>query len=175
MSGKFTRLKYDDCFFNSRVSQSVGGLYYNLYKGQMKNCGKCLPFIGTQIHGDRFDSKQPNQVDIETAMWRASYPFGCGRDKIHYLNIRQPLLDVYPTCSKFIDDMPTLLTHPKEHYRELEVDRFYDLHRDPAAFIHWDYPMNTQQQAKDNFKVRYPVPIDENPSFPPGQRNFLNR
>jgi hypothetical protein len=141
----------------------------------MTNCGKCLPFIGKQIKGDRFGSKQPNQTDIETSLWRASYPWGCGRDGVHVLDMKQKNYDTYSTCPKFLDEIDSLLTHPKEHYRELEVDRFYDLHRDPASFIFWDYAVDTKLQAKDNYRTRYPTPIDQNVSMPPGERSYAYR
>jgi len=174
MSGKFTRLKYDEPYFRTRVAQSVAPMCNRLYVGQKRNCNKCLPLIGSYYKGDRFDSKNPDQVGIETVLKRQSRPYGQARDGIHYINVRRYNYDVPTVCPKFKDSMPTSLTHPKEHYREMEVDRFYDLHRDQSSWVYWDTSMNTKLAAKDNYRPKYPLPLDVNSSLPIGQRTYKN-
>src|SRR5579863_5517781 len=114
----FSNLRYDDCFYEARVKQSVGPLYYHLYAGQLNNCQKCLPTVGPYTHGNWYDTHNKDLVDVETVLKQQNCPqAGCGRDKIHMLDVSAKNKDVYPKCSKFLDTMDTLLTHPKEHYR----------------------------------------------------------
>ncbi len=174
MAGQFTRSKYDEPYFLARINQSVAPMHNRLYVGQKRNCNKCLPLTGSYYFGDRFDSKNPNQVNIETVLKRQNRPWGSARDRVHWINPKMHNFDVPTVCSKFNDQMPTLLTHPKEHFKEIVLDRFYDLQRDQSAFIFWDTAQNSRLNAKDNYKVKYPILIDINSSLPPSQRNYKN-
>ena len=49
------------------------------------------------------------------------------------------------------------LSHPAYNYKEMPMNRFYNLHRNPQANIFYDFAKNTVLEAKDNYI--YPVPI----------------
>lgn len=174
MSGRFTRLIYDEPYYATSLKESVSPMFNRLFVGQKRNCKKCLPVVGSYYFGDRFDSKNP-QVDIESTLKGQRKPFGYGRDKMNLIDVKMPNLDAPGFCSKFKDNAPTLLTHPRSHFRELEQFRFYDLQRPASAFIYWGAPQNTQLAAKDAYRTKYPIPLDQMPSLPPRQRVLKNK
>lgn len=175
MSGQFSNLHYDESFFLSRLDQSVKPLQYRLYVGQKRNSNKALPLYGPYYKGDRFDSKNYNQVDIETRLKRQNRPFGSGRDRIHLVNIKQKNRDVPTVGPKFMNASDSLLTHPKQHFRELSVPNYWwDLQRPQSAFIYWDVSQNTRLAAKDAYRTKWPKPLDMNSTLPPGQRSYKN-
>lgn len=172
MAGQFSNLRDDDCFIVSRVKQSTQPFNYAMYAGQWKNCQPCFPVYGAVPDGQWFDSKNPDLVDIESVLKNQSYPrVGCGRDNVRLLDVNEINPDVGPNCGKWITPMDTLMTHPKQYYKELQVDRFYDLERPQESGVFWDYAVNERLAGKDAHVERYPVPLSMNPSLPTAQRS----
>src|SRR5271170_4662723 len=175
MSGFFANTKDDDCFIVSRVNQSVGPYNFQMFPGQWKNCEPCFPLYGATPDGRWYQSNDPDLVDKETILKNQSYPYvGCGRDKVRLLNSNEKNKDLKGFCNKWITPQESLMTHPKSYYRELQIDRFYDLQRPQESFVSWDYQINSKQQAKDAFVQKFPVPLSFNPSIPPSQRTPKN-
>lgn len=172
MAGKFTKTFDDDCKIISRTGDNVKQFDFQLYMGQQKNCDRCFQIYGGVPTGHWYDSKNSHLVDQETVLKNQSYSrFGCGRDNVRYLDVNQQNPDADQYFSKFLSADPTLLSHPKWHYRELVVDRFFDHPRAQESHVFWDYSANSRLQAKDAFVQLYPTPISANPSIPPIQRS----
>jgi len=172
MAGKFTKTFDDDCHIISRTKDNQQQVDFRLYMGQQKNCSPCLPVYGSVPTGQWYDSKNPNLVDDETILKNQSYDrIGCGRDGVWYIDVNQQNVDLNPYCGKWLTPDPTLLSLPKSYFKELEIDRFYDLQRPQQSFVQWDYAANSRLQAKDAFVQLYPTPISANPSIPPVQRS----
>ena len=46
------------------------------------------------------------------------------------------------------------------------INRFYDLNINPQANIYWNWAVNSQLQAKDNFENHHPFSLDAGQSLP---------
>lgn len=177
MSGQWTRSWDDNCFINSRNIQSDAPYRYQVYMGQQKNCHRCMPTFGGVPTGQWFDSRDLKRVDIESVLKNQSYPhIGCGRDNYRGLNIYRENKDLDNYCGKWLTPMDTLMSHPKEYYKELQIDRFYDFSgmRPNENYLTWDFATDSRLQAKDGFVQRYPTPISVNMSLPSSQRSSMN-
>jgi hypothetical protein len=100
--------------------------------------------------------------------------FNCAREKTWFLNVNQIDVDAKPWCVKALTPIESLMTHPKDYYRELEQDRFYDLPVDNDNYVFWDFSVNTRNMAKDAFVQKFPRILSQNPSLPPAQRSNSN-
>lgn len=177
MTGVFTRTRNDDCFINSRNIQSDAPYRHMLYMGQQKNCNRCMPVFGSVPTGNWFDSRDFKRVDTESVLKNQTYPhIGCGRDNYRILNVRTENKDLDSYCGKWLTPTQTLMTHPKEYYKELQIDRFYEFAGEVPneSYLRWDYGTDTRLQAKDGFTQRYPTPISINYSLPSAQRSSMN-
>ncbi len=174
MSGKFTRNHDDPCNIINQNNQDVQRVKYNMYQGQQKNCSPCLTPYGAVPNGRYFTSRNKHLTDIESKLkGQNSRPdFNCGREKTWFLDVTQFNVDSNPQCVKELTPIESLMTHPKEYYRELEQDRFYDLPIDNENWVFWDYSVNTRAAAKDAFVQKYPKPLSQNPALPPAQRTY---
>jgi hypothetical protein len=175
MSGQFTKSFDDDCKIISRVKESHRPGQYALNTIAQSNCGNCMNPYGSVPNAYWNNSLNRNIVDAESVLLQHSYPtIGCGRDRIYLLNTNERNVDLKPFCNKFLIPEDTLLSFPKDYYRELQIDRFYDLQRPQESFVHFDFSQNTRQISKDTFIQRMPTPISVNPSLPNLQRSYKN-
>ena len=51
-------------------------------------------------------------------------------------------------------------------YKGIKQDRFQPLYQDPQCNIFWDFAINSRQQAKDNFRTPWQVPIGQSDDLP---------
>ena len=69
-------------------------------------------------------------------------------------------------CDRSLDPLSSIATYPKQLYREMSINRFYDLNINPQLNIYWDAAVNSQLEAKDNYDNPYPYFLDGDYSLP---------
>jgi hypothetical protein len=69
-------------------------------------------------------------------------------------------------CDRGLDPLNSTLTYPKQLYREMSINRFYDLNINPQVNIYYDWAVNSQLEAKDNYDYPYPYFSDMDESLP---------
>jgi hypothetical protein len=69
-------------------------------------------------------------------------------------------------CDRGLDPLSSIASYPKQLYREMSINRFYDLNINPQANIYWDWGVNSQLEAKDNYDNPYPYFLDGDKSLP---------
>jgi hypothetical protein len=69
-------------------------------------------------------------------------------------------------CNDFLDPIASHLTNPPQNYREMAINRFYDLPTHPQANIFWDFAVNTHLESIDNYRepIKKLMPFD--PALP---------
>ncbi len=81
--------------------------------------------------------------------------------KIHHHDPKIPLTkllkqkDLGDCKNRYLDPITSRLTNPAFNYKEAPIDRFYNLNQNPQDNIFWNFAVNTDLEAKDNFKFTF--------------------
>ena len=160
--GFSSRLGYDKCAYEDRVKESTDPLSYRLYSGYVKNCESCLSTLGPRstFHGDDVTAAQPqDQTDIESILTKRNMrTTKCKKDEINSVDVTK-ITNINHTkaCNNFLNSDSTKLSYPVYNYRELAINRFYNLDRNPQLPIFWNFASNSRLEASDNYKPQIPV------------------
>lgn len=174
--GHSARLGYDKCYYEDRLSESVGPLLYRLNPNQIDSCSACLSVFGPRgSHNGYGDSTTvghttaPAQdlVDVESVLSnRNVVASSCKDGKVNDIDVNKFQLQHARTCNDFLDPIASHLTNPPQNYREIGLNRFYNLDRNPQINIFWDFAVNTQLEAKDNYREKVPKLALNEPVLP---------
>ena len=165
--GVSSRLQYDNDYINDSIEQSTAPLMSQIDPNRVKNCNQCLSYFGPrQGHngwGDSIALSEPgltpaqSLVDIDSIMTNRNVKQD--RSKKGMVN----MVDVFKfktfdstICDRALDPLSSISTFPKQLYREMSINRFYDLNINPQVNIYYDWAVNSQLEAKDNYGYPYP-------------------
>ena len=96
-------------------------------------------------------------VDVESILSnRNVIASKCKDGKVNDIDVTKFQLQHARICNDFLDPVATHLTNPSANYRGMNINRFYDLDRNPQSVLFWNFQVNTQLEAKDNFKEALP-------------------
>jgi hypothetical protein len=186
--GHSSRLGYDTDYFNDRVSESVGPLAYRLSTNQINNCNGCLSVFGPRTTTGSAHSQGVSSVashnDADALKLVSLESILSNRNVIQSKSKRGNTNPVNPlnfslnharVCNDFLDPVSTHLTNPPINYRGVNINRFYNLDRNPQLNIFYDFSTNTKLEAKDNYKEKIPrMIVDKSlPNFRPADRKSL--
>ena len=170
--GVSSRLQYDPSYINDDIEQSTAPIQSILDPNRVKNCNQCLSLNGPRSGPNGWGGNIPianpgltpaqELVDIDSIMSNRNVK--ASRDKRGMVNN----VDVFKfktydskLCDRGLDPLSSILTYPKQLYREMSINRFYDLNINPQVNIYWDWAVNSQLEAKDNYDNPYPYHIPE--------------
>jgi len=175
--GVSSRLQYDPTFISDDIEQSVAPLQSILDPNRVKNCSQCFnlngPRPGHNGWGDNIPIANPGLtpaqqlVDVDSIMSNRNVK--ASRDKRGMVNpIDVFKFKTYDTklCDRGLDPLASISTYPKQLYREMSINRFYDLNINPQVNIFWNWAVNSQLEAKDNYDNPYPYFLTEDNSLP---------
>ena len=170
--GYSSKLQYDDCYYPDRLAESTGPLAYRLDENYNHNCSGCLSTLGPRSgfmgNGVSTTVGQPPATaqyitDAESILKNLNVKSSrCKTGKVNDIDVTKFKLKHAPICNKFLDPMASRLTYPAATYRDMAVNRFYNLPTDPQAPIFWDFATNSRLEAKDNFMEELPRPRLDN-------------
>ena len=163
--GYSTRLPYDECAYKDKLKESTGPIEYRLLPDQMYNCNSCLYASGTgpraANNGRGYDvsrsiktkyAASQDLVDVESILSNRNVKLSkCKTGKVNPVDVMKFKLMDEPICNNHLDKESTRLSHPSSNYRDMSINRFYNLVRDPQMNIFWDEAVNSRLEAKDNF------------------------
>jgi hypothetical protein len=163
--GNSSRLAYDNCAYPDRLTESVSPGTYRLQPYYNYNSDACINLNGPRNQGFGVASPVENApamsqqlVDVESILSNRNVRTSkCKDGKVNTVR-PQNIKTINPRMCEN-DDFPrnSRLSHPAFNYKEMPMNRFYNLHRDPQANIFYDFAKNTVLEAKDNYV--YPVPV----------------
>jgi hypothetical protein len=173
--GVSSNYKYDEDYIRDDIEQSTAPIMSVLDPNRVKNCNQCLSYFGPrQGHNGWGDSipladagLTPAQqlVDIDSIMSNRNVKQD--RSKKGMVNP----VDVFKfktydskICDNALDPLSSIATFPKQLYREMSINRFYDLNINPQVNIYYDWAVNSQLEAKDNYDYPYPFSLAQSPS-----------
>lgn len=171
--GYSANLAYDPAFIHDDIEQSTAPLMSILDPNRVKNCSQCLSLNGPRAGHNGWGNSIPIQkpsitpaqdlVDIDSIMSNRNVK----QDRSKRGNVN--MVDVFKfqnynasLCGRDLDPIATTLTYPKQLYREVSINRFYDLNINPQTNIYYDWAVNSQLEAKDNYDDPYPYFIGMN-------------
>uniref|UniRef100_A0A6C0EA72 Uncharacterized protein n=1 Tax=viral metagenome TaxID=1070528 RepID=A0A6C0EA72_9ZZZZ len=181
--GHSSRSLYDDCVYSERLDESVNPGTYRLQQYQTFNCDGCLSTLGqrsgrmgygvsTPIKNKVAQAQAPELVNIESILSNRNLKKSRCRDaQVNEIDVTKYKLEHPRICSNKLNTEATHLSYPAFNYREVPINRFYNLHRDPQANIFWDFAVNTSLEEKDNYIPSLPRPIDVKKSLPVEDRS----
>lgn len=176
--GHSSRLPYDRCAYDDRLSESVGPLIYKLNPNQINSCDACLSVFGPRtsqgaasygVSSTVGHVTAPSQqlVDVESILSnRNVIASKCKDGKVNDIDVTKFQLQHARVCNDFLDPIATHLTNPPQNYRGMSINRFFNLPKNPQANIFWDFAVNTKLEAKDNYHERVPRLIKYDPTLP---------
>ncbi len=164
--GHSSRLGYDRCAYSDRMQESVGPLGYRLDPNSQENCNQCLSTLGPRSSymgqgvsttvGSSIATSQ-KLVDVESILTNRNVKTTkCRRDGVNPINVTKYGVKNLSICNDFLNPLSSRLTYPAANYRDMAVNRFYDLDRNPQINIFYDFAVNTKLEAKDNFVMNIP-------------------
>ena len=186
--GISSRLEYDEKYINDSTSQSTAPLQSMMDPNRISNCNKCNPTAGAGARPSHngwqnnlpvpMANNSPAQqvTDIESILTnrnvRNSRSKSGGLNPVNVLNFK-----TYnnTTCGKGLDPVTSNLSFPRQFYRELSINRFYDMNINPQINIYYDGAVNTQLEAKDNFNFPYPFYLENDASLPTPIEGFQQK
>ena len=162
--GHSSRLGYDNCAIQDDIAQSVSPLLYKVNPNQINNCQACLPVFGPRSNsygisttvGHRTSPSQ-DLVDVESILSnRNVLASKCKDGNVNDIDVTKFNLQHARICNDFLDPIASHLTNPAQNYRELAINRFYDLPTNPQNPIFYNFAVNTHLEAIDNYREAVP-------------------
>lgn len=174
--GISSNLVYDENYMVDETIQSTGPIQSTMDPNRIKNCNQCLSMGGAGPRpshngwGDSIAVDKPGPApaqqltDIESVMYNLNVKNSrAKKGKVNPVDVFK--FETYNStfCNKDLDPLDTLQTYPKSLYREMSINRFYDLNINPQENIYYSWTENSQLTAKDNYDNPYPYvqPTDE--------------
>jgi hypothetical protein len=175
--GVSSSLSYDQDFIQDDITQSTAPLMSILDPNRVKSCNQCLSYFGPRAGhngwGDSIPLANPGLtpaqqlVDIDSIMSNRNVKQDKSK-KGHVNTVDVFKFKTYDAniCNRDLDPLSTISTFPKQLYREMSINRFYDLNNNPQVNIYYDWAVNSKLEAKDNYDYPYPFSITNDDSLP---------
>lgn len=172
--GASTGLEFDEPCYVDRLNESTNPMAYRLNPDQIKSCSSCFSGFGPRgssygvstLVGNTVAPKQ-DLVDLESVLSNRNVPTSrCKNGRVNPVNVTKFASRHAARCNRFLDPLDTHLTNPPRTYRELSINRFYDLPKDPQSVIFVPFARDTIMEAKDNHHERIPQMMDPYAVYP---------
>ena len=172
--GYSNRLIYDQCYYKCKNKESTGPINYILNPISITNENHCLSVSGPRESiGPNIPCSDSNNgiscyrnIEIDSILSNRNVPASKwgGVNKINVTKLKVPK---EKQCNKYLNPISSRLTNPIMNYREIAINRFYDLDRNPQINISSMLPTNTQLNARDNYVEKIPKLKNQSDIFPP--------
>jgi hypothetical protein len=165
--GRSSSLVYDTDYMNDETMQSTAPMLSTMDPNRIKNCDQCLSLNGPRAShngwGDSIAVDKPSVApaqqltDIDSVLKNLNVKNDRSKKgKVNPVDVFKFKTYDATLCNKDLDPLDTLQTYPKQLYREMSINRFYDLNKNPQENIYYSWTENSQLTAKDNYDSPYP-------------------
>ncbi len=166
--GHSSRLPYDKCAYPDRLKESTDPLSYRLNVNYIHNCNRCLNHngagpratrngFGDSTLGETGYAPMEDLVDVDSVMTNRNVKTSkCKKGHINPVNLTTKKGYDYNLCGNFTHPEFSRLSYPSSNYRDISVNRFYNLIHDPQEVVFYDFQHNTRLEAKDNWRPDLP-------------------
>lgn len=174
MAGYSDRNSANPELIQNNINQNKAQVSYWLNPEQIYNPNRCATWFGPRSGHNGYGVKTvatnpetpaPAQdlTDIESLLTNRKQN---SNQKLNNLNLNCFKYDNINSCSNFLDPVSTHLTNPPRNYREITINRFYDLPIPAQNHVFYNWEINTQLEAVDNYQVKLPKIQDFDPVLP---------
>lgn len=168
--GNSSRLSYDNCFYPDNLSESVAQGDYRLQKYSTYNNDSCVAPFGVKL-GVRGNSVSTSEtigtamsqrlVDVESNLSNRGLPQSkCRSGRVNLSDPSKQKLYHREDCNSSLSPEYSHYTSSPKNFRDVQINRFYNLKKNPQEPIFYNFAVNTTLEAKDNFKVFIPRTIN---------------
>lgn len=174
--GHSSRLDYDKCAYDDYLSESVGPGIYRMNPHQIHNTNRCTSIYGprasshgvsTVVGGKKEIAPRQANIDIDSILSnRSILTSKCKDGNVNDIDVNEYRLQHVPQCNNFLDPVNSRLTNPSKNYRGMAINRFIDIPNNPQNVVFYDWAINSQLEAKDNFSPSIPKQIDQEAGMP---------
>lgn len=164
--GHSSRLPYDNSAYDDKLTESVSPLNYRLNPNQIYSCESCLSTLGPRSQHNGIGvsttvgfppATSQSLVDVESILSnRNLYLNKCKAGEVNPIDVNKFELKHARICNDYLNPLSSRLSYPAFNYREMGINRFYNLNKNPQVNIYWDGATNTKLESKDNFIERIP-------------------
>lgn len=168
--GYSSRLPYDnDDTYSDKLQESTSPVNYRINSDQIYNGQRCRskfgPRSGYMGHGvsvprDLGYAEAQDLIEVDSVFSNRNVRASkAKKGRVNPINpVESYTLYDSKVCDNTLDPLYTKDTHPASNYRGLEINRFYNLPRNPQNVIFQDFAVNTRLEAIDNFQPDVPQP-----------------
>ncbi len=168
--GHSSRLPYDTCFYPDNLSESVAPGDYRLQQYSTYNCDSCLAPFGVNLDklGNGVSTSESvgpamsqRLVDVESNLSNRGLPQSrCRSGRVNLTNVEKQKLNHRENCNNILSPEYSHYTSSPKNFRDAQINRFYNLKKNPQEPILYDFAVNTTLEAKDNFRPQVPKFFD---------------
>ena len=171
--GHSSRLPYDNCFYPDNLSESVAPGEFRLQQYSTYNCDSCLAPFGVKldIRGNGVSTAETvgpamsqRLVDVESNLSNRGLPQSrCRSGRVNLTDVEKQKLNHRENCNSVLSPEYSHYTSSPKNFRDAQINRFYNLKKNPQEPIFYDFAVNTTLEAKDNFRPQVPKFFDNKP------------
>lgn len=170
--GYSSRMPYDDDCYSDKLAESTYSLNYRINSNHVYNENRCRsnfgPRSGYMGHGvsvpnDLDYAEAQSLVDLDSVFSNRNVRESkTKKGKVNPVNpVKTYTLYDSKVCNRVLDTHYSLDSHPRSNYRDMEINRFENLSRNPQNHIFEDFARNSKLEAIDNFVPDKSVPWPE--------------
>ena len=174
--GHSSKLQYDECYYPDHLSESVTPGDYRLQQYSTYNNKSCVAPIGVNFgfNGagvssvEKFGPAQAQKlVDVESNLSnRGLAQSKCRAGRVNLTdpsNMKNIDLD---SCKSSLSPEYSHITLTPKNFRDIGINRFYNLQKNPQEPIFYNFAVNTTLEAKDNYIPIGPRVLEQKSGFP---------
>lgn len=160
--GHSSKLQYDKCYYPESLSESVSPGDYRLQEYSTYNCNSCVAPIGVQFGfngagvgtAQKFSPAMAQKlVDVESNLSNRNLQQSrCRSGRVNLTDVSKLQLNELQNCNGNLSPEYSHFTSSPKGFKDVQINRFYNLKKNPQEPIFYDFAINTTLEAKDNFR-----------------------
>jgi len=174
--GHSSKLQYDDCYYPDHLSESANPGDYRLQQYSTYNCDSCFAPFGviSSVNGAGVSTSETygpamaqRLVDVESNLSNRHLGQSiCRSGRVNTTDISKLKNNDLPSCNKSLTPEYSHYTSTPKNFRDVQINRFYNLKKNPQDPIFYDFGINTKLEAKDNYTPVGPRVFDQRAVLP---------
>ena len=174
--GHSSKLQYDNCYYPDHLSESVSPGSYRLEEYSTYNSNSCMAPFGVNfgLRGAGVSSEQQfapamaqKLVDVDSNLSnRGLQQSRCRTGRVNLTDPSKAKNINLNGCNKTLSPEYSHITSTPKNFRDLSINRFYNLKKNPQEPIFYDFAVNTTLEAKDNYVPIGPRVLEQRTAFP---------
>lgn len=174
--GHSSKLQYDECYYPDYLSESVSPGDYRLQEYSTYNPRSCVAPIGVNFGYNGAGVSSVKQfgpahaqrlVDVDSNLSNRGLPQSrCRAGRVNITDVSKIKNINLDGCKSSLSPEYSHITSTPKNFRDVSINRFYNLKKNPQEPIFYDFAINTTLEAKDNYVPIGPRVLEQQAAFP---------